>query len=48
MLLAQKTYLFVPKRPSIDCQLVIKSIHIAGQKHSYWEIKAWQLEICSA
>lgn len=22
-------------------------MHIEGQKHSYWEIKAWQLAICS-
>ena len=47
MCLAQKNLQFVPKWPSIGCQLVIKSMHIAAQKHSYWEIKAWQLAICS-
>ena len=47
MLLAQKSHLFVPKWPSIACQLASNSMHIAAQKHSYWEIKAWQLAICS-
>ena len=47
MSLEQKSYLFVPKRPFIACQLVINSMYIAGQKHSYWEIKAWQLANCS-
>lgn len=40
MFLAQKTYLFAPKRAFIACQLVINSVHIAVQKHSYWKIKA--------
>ena len=47
MSLEQKSYLFVPKRLFIACQLVINSMYIAGQKHSYWKIKAWQLAICS-
>ena len=47
MRLAQKHYLFVPKRAFIACQLVINSMHIAAQKHSYWAIKAWQLADCS-
>ncbi len=31
MFLAQKTYLFAPKRAFIACQLVINSVHIAVQ-----------------